>query len=273
MSDYSQWLGKSETRLDCMHHDHALRVAATLNETAPQAGEALPLLWHWTYFQEPVPSALTGPDGHPKTGGFLPEVGDKVRMWAGGRLSFLKSLKVGMPAERVSTIANISEKVGRTGSLLFVTVKHEYRQAGELMISEEQDIVYRDASISERKLSTDDMESDWTEAVDLDPVTLFRYSAVTFNSHRIHYDWRYVTEIEGYPGLVIHGPLTATLVLRAFTRAKPDSTVRSFAFKGVKPLIQGDEVRLNGRIDGAGQATVWASSAYGTCQVGSVGFG
>lgn len=272
MTDYSLWIGKTETRLDSIHEDHASRIAATLGETAPSTGDALPLLWHWAYFQEAVPASSVGPDGHAKTGKFLPEVHDRVRMWAGGRLSFIKPLLVGVPAERVSTIEKISEKNGRSGSLLFVTVKHEYRQSGSVVMTEEQDIVYREPSVSRRALTADDLDAEWNEAVEVDPVMLFRYSAVTFNGHRIHYDWRYVTETEGYPGLVIHGPLTATLVLRAFTRAKPDATVRSFSFKGVQPLIQGDDLRVKGRIDSAGQATVWASSEYGTCQVGNVGF-
>ncbi|SPO55779.1 conserved protein of unknown function [Pseudomonas sp. JV551A1] len=268
--DYSTWVGRTQTRHDSISPELVTRIAGTLSEPAPDAGEPLPLLWHWAFFQEAVAAELIGEDGHPVTGGFLPDVGSRARMWAGGRLAFSKPLKVGVPAKRVSTIEQIQEKEGRSGSLLFVTVKHSIYQHDELMLTEEQDIVYRDPSPYKAAPGKPAPEAEWREQFEIDPVMLFRYSAVTFNGHRIHYDWRYVTETEGYPGLVVHGPLTATLVLRTFTKAKPDAVVRSFAFKGVQPIFSDQTVEVGGLIESPGVAQVWAATGNGISQTGQV---
>ncbi|KAG1186039.1 hypothetical protein G6F35_014738 [Rhizopus arrhizus] len=178
-----------------------------------------------------------GTDGHPSRGGFLPPAQDRNRMWAGGRVEFRQPLKVGVPAERVSTVAEVKEKTGRTGALLFVTVRHEYHQAGEIVILEEQDIVYRQPSPPKLAGSEPAPQAQWRDTVNPTSVLLFRYSAVTFNGHRIHYDHPYVTGTEGYPGLVVHGPLIATEMVAAFTRAHPKARLTHLSYRGLRPLI------------------------------------
>jgi len=266
------WVGRSETSHDHISHNLAKRLAATLNEPAPAPGDALPLLWHWAFFQEPVEEPGLGADGHPARGGFLPPADNRNRMWAGGRLTFNQPLRVDAQVTRRSTILDVQEKHGRTGSLLFVTVQHEYVQDGQCALVEEQDIVYREPTPP--KLSgTDPLpQGEWQQAVQPTPTLLFRYSAVTFNGHRIHYDWPYVTETEGYPGLVVHGPLIATLNLRAFVQAHPHAQVRRFSFRGVRPLICPDAFEVGGRLLGDGTAQVWAGNGAGQAQVGEVEF-
>jgi len=266
------WVGRSETSHDHISHNLVKRLAATLNEPAPAPGDALPLLWHWAFFQEPVEEPGLGADGHPARGGFLPPADNRNRMWAGGRLTFNQPLRVDAQVTRRSTILDVQEKHGRTGSLLFVTVQHEYVQDGQCALVEEQDIVYREPTPP--KLSgTDPLpQGEWQQAVQPTPTLLFRYSAVTFNGHRIHYDWPYVTETEGYPGLVVHGPLIATLNLRAFVQAHPHAQVRRFSFRGVRPLICPDAFEVGGRLLGDGTAQLWAGNAAGQAQVGEVEF-
>ena len=257
-TDLSAWLGKSQTITDRMDPSHAAGIAATLGEPAPTPGSALSSLWHWAFFLETVPLSMTGRDGHPLRGGFLPPADNRNRMWAGGRVSFNGSLLVGVDAQKTSTVTAITEKQGRTGSLLFVTVKHDIFQNGNLVISDEQDIVYREPSAP--KLSGTELPpgSQWKETIDPTPVLLFRYSAVTFNSHRIHYDYPYVTEVEGYPGLVVHGPMIATLMCQAFAHAHPQATLRQLSYRGLRPLIAPTPFEIAGAITEAGQAQLWA---------------
>ncbi|MDT4833797.1 Mesaconyl-C(4)-CoA hydratase [compost metagenome] len=275
MSDsYSTWLGRREELHEELGATLARRLAATLSEPAPAAGEALPPLWHWAYFFEPNPAdeAGLGVDGHPARGGFLPPADDRNRMAAGGRFEFHEPLKVGAPVTRTSTITRIEEKVGRTGALLFVTVRHDYRQDGRVAFSEEQDIVYRAPSPPKLTGGEPLPAGDWREAVTPTPTLLFRYSAVTFNGHRIHYDWPYVTEAEGYPGLVVHGPLIATLNLQAFCRAHPEARLRRFAYRGLRPLIAPTPFEVGGRIVAPGKAELWAGNADGIAQRAEVEF-
>ncbi|WP_444756701.1 FAS1-like dehydratase domain-containing protein [Pseudomonas sp. A014] len=270
--NYEQWVGKTQDRAEIITQENAARIAATLNEKPPAKGEALPLLWHWAYFQDIASTEALRDDGHALTGDFLPDAGGRTRMWAGGRLSFKTHLLVGALAQRRSTIQDIKEKQGKTGSLLFVTVRHEYSQNGELALVEEQDIVYRKVTTPVLGLGDPLPEAQWSEGIDASPTMLFRYSAVTFNTHRIHYDWRYVTEVEGYQGLVVHGPLTATLVMRAFSRNAPGAVVRTFAFRGVRPLIADGLLTVGGRIVENGKACVWAGNTQGVGQLGEIGF-
>ncbi|MHA3905025.1 HTD2 family dehydratase [Castellaniella sp. WN] len=253
------WVGRTETCVDHMDGGHAERVALSLGDTPPAEGGALPDLWHWAFFVRGQPHEVLGADGHPRGGGFLPPLADnRNRMWAGGRVRFLQPLMAGRQAERRSTVANIVEKVGRTGKLLFVTVEHEYRQGGGLCIQEVQDIVYREPSPPVLVGTQPAPASDWRETIRPDPVMLFRYSAVTFNGHRIHYDDPYVREVEGYPGLVVHGPLIATMMLRALRRAHPDRRVQSFAYRGLRPLISPAAFQVAGRLDAPDAAELWA---------------
>ncbi|KSW27937.1 MULTISPECIES: MaoC family dehydratase N-terminal domain-containing protein [unclassified Pseudomonas] len=269
---YAAWIGRTQESQEELSTLLVSRLAATLGEPAPAAGEALPPLWHWAFFQDAVPEAGLGADGHPARGGFLPPADGRNRMWAGGRLEFHEPLLVGHEASRVTTILKVEEKHGRTGALLFVTLRHDYLQEGRLALREEQDIVYREPSPPKLGGTEALPEGAWREAVEPSPVLLFRYSAVTFNGHRIHYDWPYVTGAEGYPGLVVHGPLIATLNLRAFCRANPQARLRRFAYRGLRPLICPEPFELGGRPSGPGKAEVWAGNAAGIAQRGEVEF-
>jgi len=262
-SDPNAWLGNTARCEDAIAPVLVERIAATLGTPAPAAGDALPYLWHWAFFQSAVAADGLGTDGHPARGGFLPPADDRNRMWAGGRLTFHQPLRVDVPAVRESEIIAIKEKEGRTGSLLFVTVRHRHSQAGELAIEEEQDIVYREPSPPKLSLDKPVAEADWHETIHPDPILLFRYSAVTFNAHRIHYDWPYVTDEEGYPGLVVHGPLIATLLLRAFTNANPAARIETFSFRGLRPLVAPKPFDVCGRIEDTGRASLWAANADG----------
>ncbi|MHB1369629.1 MAG: HTD2 family dehydratase [Pseudomonadaceae bacterium] len=272
MTDTSAWIGRTEEVHDQLSRNLLMRIAATLGEKTPAHGEALPPLWQWCFFQEPVFESGLGEDGHPARGGFLPPAADRNRMWAGGRVEFLRPLEAGGEARRVSTIKHIEEKHGRTGALLFVTVQHDYLQDGRLAIREEQDIVYREPTPPKASNGEPMVAGDWREAVTPTPTLLFRYSAVTFNGHRIHYDWPYVTETEGYAGLVVHGPLIATLNLRAFCRANPEVRLRRFAYRGVRPLIAPQPFEVGGRIVAPGQAELWAGDHNGLAQKAEVEF-
>lgn len=270
--DLSAWIGRTETHHDSISHNLVKRIAATLSEPAPGPGDALPLLWHWAFFQDTVDAVGLGSDGHPARGGFLPPADNRNRMWAGSRLEFISPLRVNADVSRRWTILNVQEKHGRTGSLLFVTVKHEFVQEGRNVLVEEQDIVYREPSPPKLGGTEAAPEAVWKETVEPSATLLFRYSAVTFNGHRIHYDWPYVTETEGYPGLVVHGPLIATLSLRAFQQANPAACIRRFHFRGLRPLISPDAFEVGGRLLEPGKAQVWATAAAGMAQSGEVEF-
>ncbi|MFJ3075899.1 MaoC family dehydratase N-terminal domain-containing protein [Pseudomonas sp. NPDC087029] len=270
--DYSAWIGRTQEAVDELSRNLIKRIAATFGETAPAVGQALPALWMWCFFQEPVAEAQLGGDGHPARGGFLPPADNRNRMWAGGRVEFIAPLKVGAEAHRLSTIVHIEEKHGRTGALLFVTVRHDYSQHGQLCVREEQDIVYREPNPPKLTSAAAEAPGDWHETVVPTPTLLFRYSAVTFNGHRIHYDHPYVTDTEGYPGLVVHGPMIATLNLRAFIRANPGKQVRHFAYRGVRPLSVPTPFAVAGRISAPGQAQLWAGNADGVAQSADVLF-
>jgi len=270
--DFTAWIGRTEEAQDHLSVNLIKRIAATFGEPTPAIGDPLPPLWQWCFFQEPVFESQLGGDGHPARGGFLPPADNRNRMWAGGRVEFLRSLKVGADAHRLSTILHIEEKHGRTGSLLFVTVRHDYSQQGELCVREEQDIVYREPNPPKLNSGDAPEQGDWNEVIEPTPTLLFRYSAVTFNGHRIHYDYPYVTDTEGYSGLVVHGPMIATFNLRAFIRANPDRHVRHFAYRGVRPLNVPAAFRVGGRVVEPGKAQLWAGNDAGVAQSAEVLF-
>ncbi|AZD29248.1 HTD2 family dehydratase [Pseudomonas chlororaphis] len=272
VTDPSAWIGRSQQARDLLSDNLLKRIAATFGEPVPAHGEALPPLWQWCFFQEPLAESALGGDGHPARGGFLPPAANRNRMWAGGRLEFFEPLRAGFAADCVSTISHVEEKTGRTGALLFVTLRHEYSQDGRLAIREEQDIVYREPTPPKQASGEPLIQGDWREPVEPSPTLLFRYSAVTFNGHRIHYDFPYVTETEGYPGLVVHGPLIATLSLRAFCRAHPGARLRRFAYRGLRPLIAPQPFEVGGRIVRPGLAELWAGNDAGLAQRGEVLF-
>ncbi|WP_414927640.1 MaoC family dehydratase N-terminal domain-containing protein [Pseudomonas sp. IT-P74] len=271
-SPYAAWIGRSEQTTEQLSASLAKRIAATLGENAPAAGQVLPALWHWAFFQPAVAQEDLGKDGHPARSGILPPGHNRNRMWAGGRVEFHEDLRVDAEVTRTTTVLKIEEKNGRTGSLLFATLRHDYVQDGRLVIREEQDIVYREPSPPILGGGDALPLAGWQESITPTPVLLFRYSAVTFNGHRIHYDWPYATEAEGYPGLVVHGPLIATLNLRAFCRANPQAKVRRFEYRGLRPLISPQPFIVGGRLYAPGRAELWAGNDTGVAQRAEVIF-
>ena len=228
-------------------------------------GDALPPLWHWLYFPTSESLGDLGRDGHPRLGGFLPPVDLPRRMWAGGRFTFDEPLRIGDLVERRSTINSVRLKQGKTGRLCFVTVRHDYRVAGAHRMAEEHDIVYReDPQPGAPSPVPPDApgEAMWTHTIEPGPVMLFRYSAVTFNGHRIHYDRDYCRDIEGYPGLVFHGPLTATLLLDLALQAQPERRIAAYSFRAISPLFDTAPFRIAGR-PGANGIELWAANPEG----------
>ena len=237
-----EWIGKSEHRTDQVTPVPCAALSAVLDRDPelPPAGTPLQPLWHWLYFLPLHKQSEIGEDGHPLRGGFLPPVPLPRRMWAGGRLTFLQNLHVGDAVERSSRVASVDVKEGKSGRLVFLLVQHEIRNASGPAVIEEHDIVYRDIPSPDARQPAPQFApaiSEWERQVTPDEVMLFRYSALTFNGHRIHYDRRYAVEIEGYPGLVVHGPLIATLLLDLVRRQRPDAAVRQFSFRAVRPLF------------------------------------
>ncbi|WP_250514632.1 MaoC family dehydratase N-terminal domain-containing protein [Caballeronia sp. INDeC2] len=261
----TEWLSKQKVTRDIVTAFPLSALAATLDRTEP--GRSVPPLWHWLYFLPVAPQTDIDSDGHPKRGGFLPPVPLPRRMWAGGRLTFHTPLAVGEQLIRTSTIERVEDKTGRSGRLVFVSVRHAIETDGKLKIEEEQDIVYRDAPRADAVASPAERAPHgevWRRVVDTGPVMLFRYSALTFNGHRIHYDRPYATEVEGYSDLVVHGPLVATLLIDLVARELPDVTVRRFTFKAVRPAFAGRPLTLCGRPSDDGNAVeLWAMDQEG----------
>lgn len=259
------WLDKTVVIEDDITAYPLRAMAATLERDEP-AG-VVPPLWHWLYFLPAAPMSGVGADGHPERGDFLPPVPLPRRMWAGGRLTFHKALKAGERAKRISTIVHIDDKTGRTGRLVFITVKHDIETSGELAIEEEHDIVYRDApaaDVSPKEPARAPDSATWQRTLTADPVLLFRYSALTFNGHRIHYDYPYVTQEEGYPGLVVHGPLIATLLVDLVQRQLPDAPLATFAFRALRPIFSGTPFTLCGMpADDGKSIDLWAKDRNG----------
>lgn len=263
-----QWIGRTEERQDTVTAAPVAMMSATLDRDDPQPrpGMPLPALWHWLYFTPQARQSDIGPDGHARRGGFLPPVALPRRMWAGGRLEFHRPLAVGEEVQRTSTIASVEGKQGRSGTLVFVGVHHDYRVGNELAIHEEHDIVYRDnpqPGQSAPPAQPAPTGETFSREIVPDPVLLFRYSALTFNGHRIHYDRTYVTEVEGYPGLIVHGPLIATLLVDLLRRQAPERTVRKFSFRAVRPVFDIHRFTVCGRIDDGGRATLWTRDHEG----------
>ena len=241
--NYTQWLGSQEKLEDMISLGPALAAEATLDtkDSPLTTGQALPPLWQWFYFLNPTPESRIGQDGHPKRGGFLPPVVLPRRMFAGARMRFLAPLIIGEAATRHGEVTKITEKTGSSGKLVFVTVSYRISQNQRLCIEEEQDIVYREAGapVSAPKIletAANLPQHSWSRKVTPDPVLLFRFSALTFNAHRIHYDRHYAMNEEGYPGLVVHGPLTAVMLME-LVREHCQQPVQSFSFRGKAPLF------------------------------------
>jgi 3-methylfumaryl-CoA hydratase len=264
------WVGRQEQVDDLIVPSRVAALAATLDrdDPPPVVGDPLPPPWHWTLCLPAARQSALGPDGHPARGGFLPPVPLPRRMWAGGRLAFPQPLRVGEAVQRRSQVMSVEYKSGRSGKLVFVLVRHEFHGAHGLAITEEHDIVYRDMPVAVSPAPTfapAPATHAWERQIVPDDVLLFRYSALTFNGHRIHYDRRYVTEVEGYPGLIVHGPLIATLLVDLLRRNMPDASIAAVEFKAVKPVFDIAPFALCGQPQGDGKTVkLWARDAEGS---------
>lgn len=254
-ADFSSWIGRSEEVVDALSVTPAMAAQATfdLQEPALSAGDGLPLPWQWFYFLPRAAQSALGDDGHPQRGGFLPPIPYPRRMFAGARMRLHQPLRVGVPAVRLATIRDVVLKSGKTGPLAFVTVAYRFSQEGSLCLEEEQDIVYREAGAAlaapQFKPLAEPPPGSWARTVQPDTRLLFRFSALTFNAHRIHYDRAYAHDVEGYPGLVVHGQLTAVLLMQ-LVRENTQRPVLSFSFRGVAPLFDLGPVQLVAAPDG-----------------------
>jgi 3-methylfumaryl-CoA hydratase len=277
LDDLQRWIGRTETRIDRVTLTPLQELAAALDREDPalEPGDAIPPCWHWLYFLPIHRHSEIGPDGHARRGDFLPPVALPRRMWAGSRLEWAGPLRVGQSLTRTSRIMDVSGKKGHTGPLVFVHVRHEIADAADIVVVEDQDIVYREApkagdatpKAGETIVATGASEPaacDWMREIHPDPVLLFRYSAMTFNGHRIHYDRRYANEVEGYPGLVVHGPLIATLLLDLLRTNVPDAQVLHFAFRATRPLFDLEAFRVCGaRAKDGRSVRLWAEKHDG----------
>jgi 3-methylfumaryl-CoA hydratase len=242
-SEFRQWIGRSESCSERISARPASLLAATLDaeSTDLRDGMALPPLFHWLYFLPVCRQSSIGQDGHPARGGFLPPIPLSRRMWAAGSIEFGQPLIIGEVAVRTSQIIDITSKQGRSGLLIFVKIQHVITDAtGRVTLTEIQDLVYRDKSTAGEAVPGAAAPPDaplWSRVVQPDSTLLFRYSALTFNAHRIHYDRPYATEVEHYPALVVHGPLVATLLVDYLLHQVPTAQLRSFTFRAKRPLF------------------------------------
>ncbi len=248
------WVGRQETLEDDIGLFPARALAAALdNPVTPQKGDPLPPFWEWLYFLPTPKASATGADGHPAKGGFLPPVPLPRRMWAAGEVTCFHDLVIGQPATRVSTIEAVDLKGGSTGQLVFVTVRHDIHQQGRHCISQAQNIVYREqpaANAPAPAAKAAPTDADWSQTITPDPVLLFRYSALTYNGHRIHYDRTYATQEELYPALVVHGPLLVTLLLELKRRNLPDARFKGYRFRAMRPTFDSHPFQVQGKRDG-----------------------
>jgi 3-methylfumaryl-CoA hydratase len=260
-----QWIGRTQEASDIVTAQLVKGLRATLFQEIgePKDGDAAPFTTHWCLAQPVFPMSELGPDGHPSRGGFLPPVPLPRRMWAGGEIEFLEPLRVGDEAKRTSRIADVTLKTGSTGALCFVAVEHQITTARGIAIRERQDIVYREMSTAQpasAKPASPPPAAKHRETHVSDAVLLFRYSALTFNGHRIHYDRDYVTRVEGYPGLIFHGPLQAALIVELAAKLRGGKPPKKFSYRGVQPLFEGSEFSVNANDNGEAME-LWTANA------------
>ncbi len=263
------WIGRQEEKTDIVTAQlvAGLRATLFLDIGEPKTGDAAPFTTHWCLAPAVYPMDKLGPDGHPTRGGFLPPVPLPRRMWAGGEIAFIEPLRVGDKVTRSSTIKDVTVKTGSTGTLCFVAVDHVIStQRGEA-IRERHDIVYRDmpapgATVVAAKPPAAPPKAKHSESHFADAVLLFRYSALTFNGHRIHYDRDYTTKVEGYPGLIFHGPMQAALLVEMAAKLRGGRAPDKFVYRGLQPLFDGADFTVNGNeIDGG--LNLWIANARG----------
>jgi 3-methylfumaryl-CoA hydratase len=263
-----QWVGRKETLEDAANPWPINAMTATLDRHDPpvREGDAIPEGWHWQYFLETAPASELAHDGHPKRGGFLPPVTLPRRMWAGGRLDFRRPIRIGEKLARESEILAVEPKQGKSGNLVFVTVQHTVRASGEVAVVEEHDIVYRDAAQPGAPTPPGKpapAQAAWQREIVPDEALLFRYSALIFNAHRIHYDLDYCRKEEGYPGLIVHGPLQTTLLLD-LSRRHAGKPVRKLAYRAISPAFHNEKLTIGGNPSADGKsAQLWIAGPSG----------
>ncbi|MFO1162928.1 MAG: MaoC family dehydratase N-terminal domain-containing protein [Reyranellaceae bacterium] len=264
-----EWVGRTRTVEDLVTPFPVRALSATLDEPDPDplAGDALPPLWHWLFFLEAAPLSKVGRDGHAERGDFLPPVPLPRRMWAGSRFDFCgPPLRIGETVQRTSRIKSVEPKTGSTGAMVFVTVEHTVSGPRGTAFIEDHDIVYREApKPDERQREPKQAPADatWSKKIVADPVLLFRFSALTFNGHRIHYDQPYVTAVEGYPGLIVHGPLMGLLQIELARRSNPGKVPRRFEFRALAPVYAGPTLSVQARSERDGSVTTWIADGNG----------
>ncbi len=259
------WEGRSQTDEGGISAGMAAQIHATLGAPrtpAPGTGQNLPPLWHWCAFPPTAPMDELGADGHPALGQFLPPSDLRRRMWAGGSLNFYAPLRVGERLQRRSVLRSVKEKQGKTGPMMFVQVEHKVYGERGLAVEERQDIVYLQIPNSYAPPAKQPLPVDPVlhRVVPMSETLLFRYSAITFNAHRIHYDQAYARDVEHYPGLVVHGPLQATLLMQAACAHKGRCPVQ-FDFRGVHPVFHGDALDIMAREDEDGNLALCTGQA------------
>ena len=262
-----QWIGRTAEASDVVTAQLVKGLRATLFQEIgePKPGDAAPFTVHWCLAQPVFPMSMLSVDGHPTRGGFLPPVPLPRRMWAGGELQFLDALRVGDDTTRKSRISDVTVKTGSTGQLCFVSVEHEVTTPRGTAIRERQDIVYRDmggAQSATPAKAAPPPVAKHRETHMADPVLLFRYSALTFNGHRIHYDRDYVSKVEGYPGLIFHGPLQAAFIVELAAKLRGGKPPGRFSYRGVQPLFEGAEFSVNANDYGTG-LELWTANSAG----------
>ncbi len=269
LASLNDWLSRQESLNDQLTLFPANALAAALDHDQRFAeGDTLPALWHWLYFLPCAKQSELGSDGHAHRGGFLPPVSLPRRMWAGGDLRWHRPLQLGSKVRRLSSIQSIEQKQGKSGELVFVKVLHEISDGAGVAMQEVHDIVYRGHSSPGRSVKSSSNSQpveppEFSRRLVPDSILLFRYSALTFNGHRIHYDRRYTMEDEGYEGLIVHGPLVATLLAELLRAHRPGGTWLTFTFKALLPMIEGHALGLYGRAIGEGHYELWAENAHG----------
>jgi 3-methylfumaryl-CoA hydratase len=265
-----QWVGRRESRQEQISPAPATGLAATLNRHHIDfsIGDVLPTPWHWLYFLPTARLLDVGTDGHPKLGGFLPPIPLPRRMWAAGSMQIIRPLRIGDSVTKESRIESIDVKEGRSGTLVFVKLSHELSTYDGIAIREIQDLVYRDSPTLDQQQPSGKIaatDEKWQLDVTPDPILLFRYSALTFNSHRIHYDRNYATQVEHYPALVVHSPLIATLLTELVYRSLPDKEISEFQFRATHPTFDTAAFSLCGKRGNAeNELVLWSREASGT---------
>jgi 3-methylfumaryl-CoA hydratase len=264
--NWQSWTGRSESVSEAVGPGPAAAMAATLDRPLPPPGSSLPALWHWMYCVKVVPQSSLAEDGHPRRGEFIPPVPQEQRMWAGSKLEFSEEISIGDVLTRDSRIVDIREAAGSSGEMVFVTLENQYRTGRGLAIRELQDIVYRHRpaeSGQARQRQPIALATEAVRPVCPDPRLLFRYSALTFNAHRIHYDLPYAREVEGYAGLVVHGPLLATLLMDFWEGMPGRPVLRSLAIRALAPALAGERLELCVGEAAVGQQTLWVQREGG----------